>query len=189
MLLPQSPLSTTCGIFTKSEDSSQLTLLSPLSTVHAFVTSRIDYCNSILYGLPKSVLKKLHYTKYVQNSSARLIYLSKKFDCRLLLCFSVCTGFSLNRESTSKLSLSPTKLWTERLLNTYPISFHFTVPAEISAHQIRNTSAKPLTTWKPMMPVLSPVLLRHYGTPYRMRSVSPALLILLNGNSKLGSFA
>ena len=47
------------------------------SIIHAFVTSRIDYCNSLLYGLPKCVLKKL---QYVQNSAARLIYLSKKFD-------------------------------------------------------------------------------------------------------------
>ena len=47
------------------------------SIVHAFVTSRIDCCNFLLYGLPKCVLKKL---QYVQNSAARHIYLSKKFD-------------------------------------------------------------------------------------------------------------
>ena len=47
------------------------------SIVHAFVTSRIDYCNSLLYGLPKCVLKNL---QYAQNSAARLIYLSRKFD-------------------------------------------------------------------------------------------------------------
>ena len=36
----------------------------------------------------------------------------------------------------------------ERLLNTYLISSYFTVPAEISALQIRNSSAKLLTTLK-----------------------------------------
>ena len=49
------------------------------SIVHAFFKSRIDYCNSLLYGLPKCVLKNL---QYVQNSAARFIYLhvSRKFD-------------------------------------------------------------------------------------------------------------
>ncbi|CAH3025492.1 unnamed protein product, partial [Porites evermanni] len=27
--------------------------------VHAFVTSRVDYCNSLLYGLPASHLNKI----------------------------------------------------------------------------------------------------------------------------------
>ena len=36
--------------------------LSPVETkslVHAFVTSRVDYCNSLLYGLPASQLNKV----------------------------------------------------------------------------------------------------------------------------------
>ena len=33
------------------------------SVIHAFVTSRLDYCNSILYGLPSSELIKLQSTK------------------------------------------------------------------------------------------------------------------------------
>ena len=38
--------------------------------VHAFVSSKLDFCNSLLYGLPKSSLQKL---QHVQNAAARLI--------------------------------------------------------------------------------------------------------------------
>src|SRR6218665_3168238 len=41
-----------------------------ISTVHAFVCSRIDYCNSLLIGLPKTRLSPL---QTVLNAAARLI--------------------------------------------------------------------------------------------------------------------
>ena len=47
--------------------------LSPVETkslVHAFVTSRFDYCNSLLYGLPASQLNKV---QRVLNTAARLV--------------------------------------------------------------------------------------------------------------------
>ena len=40
------------------------------SLVPAFVTSRVYYCNSLLYGLPNSNIMKLHRT---QNTVARLV--------------------------------------------------------------------------------------------------------------------
>ena len=43
--------------------------------VHAFISSRLDSNNSILYGLPKSELSKL---QHIQNAAARLVTLSKK---------------------------------------------------------------------------------------------------------------
>ena len=44
--------------------------------VHAFVSSRLDNCNSLLYGLPKSLLAKL---QHIQNSAARLVTRKNSF--------------------------------------------------------------------------------------------------------------
>ena len=45
--------------------------------VHVLVTSRLDYCNALLYGLPHTMLKRL---QRVQNCAARLICRRKKHD-------------------------------------------------------------------------------------------------------------
>ena len=45
--------------------------------VHAFITSKLDHCNSLLFGLPKNLLNKL---QAVQNAAARLITLTRKHD-------------------------------------------------------------------------------------------------------------
>ena len=47
-----------------------------ISVIHAFVTSRLDYCNSILYGLPSSELIKL---QRVQNAAARLVTSTSRY--------------------------------------------------------------------------------------------------------------
>ena len=39
--------------------------------IHAFVSSRLEYCNSLLYGLPQVEIDKI---QRVQNAAARLIF-------------------------------------------------------------------------------------------------------------------
>ncbi|XP_070556586.1 uncharacterized protein [Ptychodera flava] len=45
--------------------------------VHAFITSRLDYCNGLLYGINKIQLQRL---QSLQNAAARLISRTRKFD-------------------------------------------------------------------------------------------------------------
>ena len=47
--------------------------------VHAFVTSRVDYCNSLLYGTPASHLNKV---QRVLNAAARLVCRAPRY-CRI----------------------------------------------------------------------------------------------------------
>ena len=48
--------------------------------VHALIASRIDYSNSLLYGLPKCQLDKL---QRVQNAAARLVCRLNRFSCHI----------------------------------------------------------------------------------------------------------
>ena len=50
---------------------------SPVTVVHAFVTSGIDYCNSLLYGISDYNINRL---QWIQNSAARIVTNTRKYD-------------------------------------------------------------------------------------------------------------
>ena len=47
------------------------------TSVHAFVTSKLNNCNALLYGLPEYKIQRL---QYVLTSASRLVTLSRKHD-------------------------------------------------------------------------------------------------------------
>jgi len=54
-----------------------LTKKALLTVVHAFVTFRIDYCNSLLYGISNYNTNRL---QRIQNSAARIVTNTRKYD-------------------------------------------------------------------------------------------------------------
>ena len=56
--------------------------------VHTFISSKLDYCNGLSYGLPSSEIQKL---QRLQNAAAQLITRTKNLII-LLQSLSICTG-------------------------------------------------------------------------------------------------
>lgn len=49
---------------------SSLSLADAETLIHTLITSRLDYCNALFFGLPKKLIARL---QYVQNSAARVL--------------------------------------------------------------------------------------------------------------------
>ena len=62
--------------------------------MHAFVSSRLDYCNALLTGLPKKSIKQL---QLIQNAAARTLTKSKSENTSQQSS-SLCIGFQYNSE-------------------------------------------------------------------------------------------
>ena len=67
-----------------------LTAESTKSTVISLVTSRFDYCNGFLCGIPEELICKL---QIVQINAVRVITLTKKHDHITPVLLRNCTGY------------------------------------------------------------------------------------------------
>ncbi len=69
-----------CGFFhliNIAKSKCYLTEKSLLIVTHAFITNKMDYCNSLLFGLPNTLLYKL---QHLQTSTAKLTTGKQKYD-------------------------------------------------------------------------------------------------------------
>ena len=65
------------GLYNIRQIRKFLTVQSTKTPVHAFISSHLDYCNALLFGLPKYQLDRL---QKVQNAAARVIFQIPKFE-------------------------------------------------------------------------------------------------------------
>ena len=75
-------LSFICATYLVYENTSLLKALRRCR-IHAFITCKLDNCNSLLYGIPHNLIQRL---QLVQNCAARLVFNKRKFEhCTPLL--------------------------------------------------------------------------------------------------------
>lgn len=84
-----------------------MSLLKYQRCIHAFITTRLDCCNSLFYGLPNTTLNKL---QYIQNSSARVLLAL----LTLLSSYTDFIGFSSSPSNTK--SPPPIYFWSHSYL-------------------------------------------------------------------------
>ena len=65
------------GLYNIRQIRKFLTMISTKTLIHAFVSSHLDYCNALLFGLPKYQLARL---QKVQNAAGRVTFQIAKFD-------------------------------------------------------------------------------------------------------------
>ena len=72
---------------TLKTDSNCLFDESDVISVHAFINHKLDYCNSLLHGLPDLQLQRIQIT---QNNTARILITSKRNSHIILWFANIC---------------------------------------------------------------------------------------------------
>ena len=88
--------------------------------IHAFITSRLDYCNSLLFGAPDYHIRKL---QRVMNASARLIYCAHKY-CHITLILKELHWLPVRSRIVFKILLITFKILQGRSNSQTPCRFN-----------------------------------------------------------------
>ena len=164
--------------------------------IHAYITSRLDYCNGLLYGLPTNLVAKL---QSILKTAARLVTKTRKYEHitpvminlhwlpiqyriqfkLLLLIYKSLHGLAPSYLS-DKLSLRPNKGLrsdNQLLLSQFPplglnfmeIGLSLLPGPHSGTHFLRTSGCVP--PWQHLKPILKHIFLRkltwHNCVPYR----------------------
>ena len=102
--------------------------------VQAFITSRLDSCNALYYGISDELMRRL---QSVQNAAARLITGTRRCD-HITPVLPSCTGFRCGSAST----LRPSRLFTGRCLGTSRVTW--LMIADARARRLRSADNRTL---------------------------------------------
>ena len=153
-------------LYISFRDFRRIRHLLPLSTATALanslVSSKLDYCNSLNSGISQTNLNKL---QRIQNSLARVITNTSKYQHHHTSHSKNYTGFLSNKESTTKPVFSHTKHLQINNLHIFTIVFHSRhIQARSQRGGARGAMAPPgpspgppwPQSWPPLAPVLAP---------------------------------
>jgi len=155
---------------------SVITLIQNSHTIAAsIVYSKIDYCNSLYYNLPKSQINRFH---QIQNCLARTVVKAPKSSQITPILRSLQWLNIIERIEYINSSHSPTKFLQPAKLTTYTILSLFSLQVEVAPHLLSPYSSRP--------PVSSqlPTALSHMhhltcGISFLLHSVNLILFTLL----------
>ena len=145
--------------------------------VHAFITSRIDYCNSLLYGLPAKQLDKI---QRVQNTAARIIFRLPKF------CPITPSLFSLHWLPVRyRIDFKICLLTFKAIHGSAPSYLRKLVVVKENRYRLRSSNQLLLCMPKGITKRLkvtghSQSQLLHYGTPSQKSCEARVILMILN---------
>jgi len=69
-------LSDLYSVCVRQQEFPNITLVSSCTLIQAFISSRLDYCNSLLYGVSDNLIRR----ESVQNAAARLLTGAERLD-------------------------------------------------------------------------------------------------------------
>ena len=144
--------------------------------VHAFISSKLDSYNSILYGLPVTELNKL---QRVQNAAARLISRTPKSHHTTPIYSNNFTGYPLKTESVSSSFSLLSRHFIDLLQSISANSLNHII-GHVPSVQVHLTISLFLSlTLQPMGTDVSLLSLQNCGTPYLAISVTLKTCALL----------